>query len=350
MNRPVFQGRSAHGFSLVELVLACAILAMLLVASRSAVYLAAKAGQSVPAQRTVELSSALSDLSADLACATSISSLSASSIGVVVPDRDGDGNADAITYSWSGVPGDPLVRTTNGGSGETLVGSMRAFSVAGACQTVTVAGVGVKNSERLLGGNSTTSGLKNNSIKNDNYRAGSFVPSNLPANATSWDLTRVSIMVRQKSSIDGTFAVQVQTTNAQAPSGRVLGQVVVAESSLASNYAWKDIVFTDISNLSVTNPLAVVVKHVSGNEACELQSTGSGGAMIAGNACFKSTDQGASWSSMNEELIFVVYGIPNVPAPTATASAVTSIQVLAESVPGIVMHINVPTSNVPQME
>lgn len=351
MNPPRAHSHARPAFSLLELVLACAILAILLAAGRGAIGLAKNAARSPVVDRSISLSAALDDLTNDVSCATRIMRISANAIGVVVPDRNGDGEDESIDYSWSGVPGAPLLRSFNGGASETLVSSLQSFAIVSAQQTISVPGTPSKVTERLVGGNSTTSGLTSTTITASNFRCGSFVPGNLPSSATSWNLTRVRVMVRQRAPVVGSFSVQVQSTNAQAPSGTVLEEVAVAESDISSSFAWKDVTFSNTTSLSTIVPIAIVVKRLSpAIEPCDLQGTSSGGAMVAGNACFTSTNGGTSWSTLSgEDMIYAVYGTPNVPTPTATATGVSTIRITAESTSGVPIQINIPIVNIPQM-
>ncbi|MBX3380353.1 MAG: prepilin-type N-terminal cleavage/methylation domain-containing protein [Phycisphaeraceae bacterium] len=340
-----------RGFSLVELVLACALLVILLAAGRGAIGLAKNAARSPVLERSISLSAALDDLTNDVGCALQIQTVTAKSISAFVPDRNGDGEDDLITYSWSGAAGAPLIRSINGGTPETLVASLQSFAIASSQQTISVPAPAAKSTERLVGGNSTSSSLKTTTISASNFRAGSFVPANLPAGTTSWKLTRVRVMVRQNPPVVGAFSVQVQPTNAQAPSGQVLEEVSIAESDISSSYAWKDVTFSTLDKLSPINPIAIVVTRLSPSiEPCDLQATGSGGATVAGNAYFSSSNSGASWSMVSgEDMIYAVYGIPNVPTSTTTATGLSSLQITAVPTSGAAIHMNIPASNIPQM-
>lgn len=340
-----------RGFSLVELVLACALLAILLAAGRGAIGLAHKAARSQSVDRSVSLSAALNEITGDVTCATQIFNSSATTVGLVVPDRNGDGEDESIEYAWSGTPGDPLLRTTNSGTPEILVSSVHSLAITSTQQTISVPDPSARVSERLVGGNSTTSSLRTSIISASNFRAGSFVPANLGTGATSWNLTRVRVMVRQNSPIVGSFAIQVQGTNAQAPSGVVLGEVSVAEADISASYAWKEVTFSNITNLSTVNPVAIVVKRLSpAIEPCDVQATGSGGAMVAGNAYFSSSTSGASWTAISgEDMIYSVYGIPNAPTPTIAATGLRTLRITAQAIAGESMHVNIPVANLPPM-
>jgi len=341
----------ARGFSLVELVLACALLAILLAAGRGAIGLAHKAARSQSVDRSVSLSAALNEITGDVACATQIFNSSSTTVGVVVPDRNGDGEDEAIEYVWSGTPGDPLLRILNSGTPEILVSSVYSLAITSTQQTISIPDSSTRSTERLVGGNSTSSSLKTTIISASNFRAGSFVPANLGSGATSWNLTRVRVMVRQNGPVVGSFAIQVQSTNAQAPSGVVLGEVSVAEADISAAYGWKEVTFSGITNLSTVNPIAIVVKRISpAIEPCDLQATGSGGAMVAGNAYFSSSTSGASWSAIaGEDMIYSVYGIPNAPTPTTVGTGLRTLRITAEAVAGQSMHVNIPVANIPPM-
>lgn len=343
--------RQRNGFSLVELVLACALLALLLAAGGGAVGLAKRAARSSVVDRSMSLSAALDDLTSDLGCSLQIQSLQPNSIDFFVPDRNGDGEEELIEYSWSGTSGAPLLRTINGGDPEILVSGMHSFSIASSQSSITVPAPAAKNSERLVGGNTTSSSLKTTTISATNFRAGSFIPANLPAGATSWKLTRVRVMVRQNSPVMGSFSIQVRSTNAQAPSGAALGEVAIAESDISASYAWKEAAFSGIDNLSPINPVAIVVTRLSpAIEPCDLQATSSGGAMVAGNAYFSSSNSGSSWTPVTgEDMIYAVYGIPNVPDATVTATGLSSIRVSAVPTAGAAVHIQIPAANIPQL-
>jgi hypothetical protein len=119
------------GFTLVEVVLSAVTLAVLLLATGSAVALAARAipdGRSV-ASATVAGGRALDSLTTDLADATAVTSATATAITLTVPDRTGDGVADTITYAWSGVSDAPLTRKFNTGTAATIAAKVREFKL-----------------------------------------------------------------------------------------------------------------------------------------------------------------------------------------------------------------------------
>src|SRR6185503_17714901 len=102
-------------YSLIELVLAMAVVALLLVGAQSAVMLASRAlpdANSSEARR-LAAAQAIDIIAADLADAVSVSRAAAREIEFTVPDRDGDGQPETIGYSWGGNPGGSLKRIYN---------------------------------------------------------------------------------------------------------------------------------------------------------------------------------------------------------------------------------------------
>ena len=334
----------------MEAVLACSLLAILLVAGRSAVVLAARATRGPALDDAMMLASAMSDLSSDALCSTQSPTVTANSITLVVPDRNGDGEDEQITYSWSGTPGAPLQRSVNGAAPSTLLTAIKSFTVATSSASISVPGTPTKSTERLVGGNSTSSGLYSTTISSTSSRAASFIPS-LPSTSTSWTLTRVRLMVRQSSTVSGSFNVQIQTTNAQSPTGVALATATIAEFDLSASFGWKDISFSGLTNLSTVAPLAVVVTRAgAAANPCDLQHTSSGGAQVAGNALYSSSNGGTSWSNVSgDDMIYAVYGIPDTPTAQVSTTGLKTLRISAETTSGAVQQISVPTLNTPQL-
>src|SRR5262249_55248128 len=128
------QGRSMRGgFTLIEMVLSLAIIAILLLGMQSAILLAARAtpdSSNSPLSSAIVAGRAVDRLSADLTFANSVTSAGTTSITFTVPDRTGDNSPETITYSWSGVSGDPLLRKINSGTASTVATNVTEFQLA----------------------------------------------------------------------------------------------------------------------------------------------------------------------------------------------------------------------------
>jgi prepilin-type N-terminal cleavage/methylation domain-containing protein len=330
---------SLRGFTLVELIISSALLTVLLLAGAATASLVRRAGMSAVGDSSIALSRALTDLRRDIECSTQVSAVSARSITLIVPDRTGDLNPETITYSWSGADGAPLLRTVNAGIAAAVVPSMRSFDLAAETTNVTVTSADqpIAPSSQTVASCSTSSGTNAIKVSNNDWIGVSFTPT-LPAGTTSWTLNSVRLSLRRNGSADSTFAVQVRTTNAQAPTSTVLASVTIDESSLGPSLANVDCTFTPLSGLSPTAPLAIVLQPLSGNNCAEWQFTAGGGVNNA-DAMWRSTKSGSSWTQMpTQEPIFTVTGTPSASAPvTETVPAVRVVRCSAEAIRGVAM-------------
>jgi len=131
-------GPGAVGFTLLELTLSVAVLAILMgtmvssivIASRSLDDGATQAGQMLTG------ADALEQLNADLASATDFAERTATATTFTVPDRTGDGLPETIRYRWSGPPDGQLLRQVNGGPAAVLAEDVQHFSLSYHVKTV----------------------------------------------------------------------------------------------------------------------------------------------------------------------------------------------------------------------
>lgn len=118
------------GYSLLELVVALPAMTMLMAGAAAAISLASRAtpDSSGTTGATLRAASALELFSAEMACATSITSRSASQVTFVTPDRTGDGAVDTVTYGWANAAGLPFTRQINGSASQTLLGGVQSLT------------------------------------------------------------------------------------------------------------------------------------------------------------------------------------------------------------------------------
>ena len=117
--------------TLVELVVALAVTAVLVTAIASAIVLAAKAipaGDDAIVLR-IATGQVVEDMAGELQTAVSVASGTSTAVEFNVPDRDGDGDEETIRYEWSGQAGAPLRRTYNGGTTTDVVDAVQEFQL-----------------------------------------------------------------------------------------------------------------------------------------------------------------------------------------------------------------------------
>ncbi|MCC7390274.1 MAG: prepilin-type N-terminal cleavage/methylation domain-containing protein [Phycisphaerales bacterium] len=107
------------GFTLVELLLALAISAVVMSSVPMMISLSSRATPTDGGIQTTaaEAADCFAQLTADLQLAMAVTELTANSITMTVPSRDGSGVAQTIRYAWGGTPGDPVTIALDGVEG-----------------------------------------------------------------------------------------------------------------------------------------------------------------------------------------------------------------------------------------
>ena len=125
------RGCNPSGYTLIELMVSMATASFIIGGLASSLYIASRGfDQGGMAQRT-EADRVLDRFVADAEHALSFSERTATAAAFTVPDRNGDGQPDAIRYAWSGTPGDPLTYEYNGSAPETIAEDVHHFNLTG---------------------------------------------------------------------------------------------------------------------------------------------------------------------------------------------------------------------------
>ena len=123
--------RRRKGHSLIELVAAMASSAILIVGLGSVILIATRGSDLTgPTSDTIRASELAHELMDEIRYAIFITDRSANMIQFAVADRDADGEPEVIRYEWSGTPGDPLTRTYNHGTADTVAQDVYDFTLA----------------------------------------------------------------------------------------------------------------------------------------------------------------------------------------------------------------------------
>jgi hypothetical protein len=298
----------------IATVLMLGIGSAMLIASRAVPDAASPTGAAVSAAQCCE------QLTADLQYAISVNSRSATMIEFTVADRSGDSFPEVIRYEWSGTAGAPLTRQYNGGAAVEVLANVRDFALSYDLQTIsTLIPQGNESAETILKGYSGTANLDNYPIKSSEWYGQYFRPV-LPADAVSWKVTRIRLSGRTDGAPNGECRVQLQQpTVGKLPSGTVLEEKTLLESSLLAGYQEQEFTFTQAGGLSATQGLCIVVNWISDAVACQVWGVNSN-ASTPDSFLVKSTDKGVSWTApAGMSLLYTVYG-------TVTTSGAPQIQ------------------------
>jgi len=302
-----------RGFSLVELVVALAMISIVMLATQSAIILAAKAipdGRS-SASNLLTSARAIERLTADLNYATSFLVTSSTQVKFMVPDRNGDGAADTIDYTWAGT-GNALMRSYNSAAAVAVSGSLKEFSLVYDKKAAVAATTYSESSEVLLSYFEPNGLLSTDwDVTSTRWSGQCIKPASLPGSATSWRPTRVKFKARYSGLATGQTLVQIRSTSngGTVPTNNVLAQVTMNESILSSSFQWVE--WTISSSVAAQTPgdaIALTFQWVSGTESCSLQYQNL--LSLAGDSAFvTTTNSGSSWSqTLTQDLAFYLYG------------------------------------------
>jgi hypothetical protein len=310
-----------HGHTLVELM-AALIACALLLAGLGSVMLVARQIAYTPSAATHRLEAAkiVDELSDELRWATFITERSDKLVAFVVADRNGDGTEERIRYEWSGTPGDPLLRSYNGGAPVAVLDSVQDFLLEYATRDVTTPiKTTTDGTEVMLQGNTTVQTSNYRDITSSNWSAQQIDPaafvSAAPSNALYWNATRAEFQGASSGPATSTLFVQLSSTGTpyNSPTSHRLVQTSIPESSLGTGFGWITAQFaTPARNLALHRKYALVWATADGSSAGKLRSDTS-----ATSGVLESGDGGASWQYMSPKQIYYrLYGTYTTPGPT----------------------------------
>ncbi len=262
-----------RAFSLIEVVLAMGMLAVIGAGIASAMFVAARAlprpGDPQDSQMTARRAADL--VASDLALATSFSLVSPTAVEFSVPDRDADSKPETIRYEWSGKPGDPLYQTVNGVR-SSLLAAPTTFDVSldtFAAQR-TSAGANAEGPETLaLSWNQATD--KTTAVTSTSRPAMQVFPV-LPSDAVSWRITRVDFMASRSSTSTGTavFNVDIRSGAGNAPALLNLESCPVRESAVPVSPGFVTATFSSNHAFSPSDAAWVLFSYSSGTSTTKI--------------------------------------------------------------------------------
>jgi len=299
-------------------VLLGAMTSLIVISSRSI------PGRGTDSSRTTSAAGALEQFAADLMLATYVVAATDNLIDIKVPDRDGDGVQEEITYSWQGTSGDPLVRVVNGASRNIVIDSVAKFALS--YQTITTTASSKSStgstSESVLA--TWTPGLLGGLLyvgyqnKSGRPLAQNFIPT-LPAQTRSWKVTRVQFYAMSDLLATGTISVQLRTTDSMGlPTGAILASTSISESSLSALvYGMNEVSFSNAPDLAPGQEVAIVLECTAGSPAGSVGYT----TLSVGRSEPMATNNGSAWvgSTLNV-MPHIVYGTTQSTSPQSLSS------------------------------
>jgi hypothetical protein len=313
MTRPQRSPCAARrGLALLDVVVSAAVSAVLFAGMASAVMLSLRAGDvSVGThQRSRDAASAVLAVTRELQHATAFNSSygSATRVEFTIPDQTGDGNPETVRYSWSGVAGEPLYRTFNGGTAEETLKNVHVFNLKYHAKTIPPAPVSTESAETLFLDQSGLALLSVSQEVSASGWIGAHLAPALPEDAVSWRITRIQAHLDHTSSVHGIPVIQVRTADpAKKPTGAVVGQAVGTESVLTGN--WCMFTFENAGGLSPSDGACVVI--ASGNGTAEVACSARYQILTStpSSLLLTTSDGGATWStSTTNDLWLRVWG------------------------------------------
>ncbi len=260
----------ARAFTLLEMVLSMAVLAVILGAVGSAMVIATRVlpRDSDANSNAIRARDAARRIADELSLATAIISATDRSIEFEVPDRDKDGSPEQIAFSWSGTIGDPILMTMNGQT-STLESGVRALELAYRRESRATSSTGTAaesaTDELLASWSGTTTSQV---LVRSTLQPAVGVLPRLSAGATHYRVTSARLWLGQASAADSVVGVQLRPAAATgAPSATILASASINETAIPASPGWVTVPFTGTTATPQDTMTWIVLRRQSGSDA-----------------------------------------------------------------------------------
>lgn len=271
------------GLTFLELVLAAAVTGMLVIGLGSALSISARSLRpSGAAPGTVAATAALRQLQEDLRFATDVLSHSATSVRVVTTDADEDGDADIVTWQWSGTPGDDVMRQVDEGPVVPACASATDFDLTFPTTAVPLSlpGAAVASEPATLDWYRGPLTVTSHTVGEEDHYGQWIHPEQFPAETRlaadqEWQPTALHAWVARSGSGSGGSAVQIDVSRASGdgrPTSDLLRSVQVDPAVFSSLGSWETLVLPNAPWLSADEGICVTLTFLSGDTRAVVQS------------------------------------------------------------------------------
>lgn len=302
---------------MLELLLGMAISAVLMGALSSAMIVAAKAmpDSASPLRSTTDAALAIDQMADELLVAIAAPTRTPTAVEFSVADRNNDAVAETIRYEWSGTTGTPLRRKLNNGAWVDILDDVRDFGLEyDTYEDTSAPNTPTERSETLLAQFTDVRNPQDWTVKSSEWIGQYFLPT-MPAEATSWKLTRLRLNLRTKGGTGGLTRVQVQPASAsRTPTGAIIAESAVREEELTSSYLWRDVYFNGASELTPSQGVCIILQWIKDSDASEVLFD-SAVTATADRALLSTANSGTSWTTTGtQSLAFQAYGTYMAPS------------------------------------
>ncbi len=320
-----------RGVTLLELIVASGVAAILLASLGSVVMLASRAVPRDAAAAGAGAATFAADLRAELEAAEGIVAWSDRALVLTVPDGDADGRPERIQYAWSGTPGAPLRRSFDGTPAadllpgvESLVLSMRrsvrterfpgpavedvsarqlAAFLAGDAGGVQVDAelaldaasleVRVLEVDLGLGGEDPDPAIPERTLTTT-ARAGQAIAPRLPPDAIAWRPTRIDVaLVREALAVDRIVG-ELRPSVGGRPGTEVLASATIDPGVVVDRTGWWSLVFAAAPAIPAGEEVILVLRGDRADESGASKVRWDADPATSGR--LKSEDGGSTWT------------------------------------------------------
>lgn len=356
VNPHACRSRSRRAVSLVELMIAVTASSMLMAGLASTMFIARQSINVAAVNPSiVRAAAAMEDLTHDLMFADGFNVRTTTAVEFSVPDRTGDSNAETIRYEWSGVPGAPLLRRINGGDWVETATALELLQLSYQLRTVsTTSGASNQSAELRYAEANAQQNLTSHNLTSTTPVGNYLIPV-LPANTSSWRISRVQLRLKSAGAIDGVAMLQVRTAlgGVMTPTSVVLADATIYEARLTNNYLWHEFVFRDSPEVGPVVSQCIVVVWAKGATACSLEYRSSG-SNNPNTGLLKSSANGLVWTARAVDSLQIrVFGTVTTSTPAAANNLYRVDQVGVQlQVNGVDTRVEstIPILNVPEVQ